>query len=120
MTAFVNGVTYQRVVTVTNWSYYNYLKEEAPLEGRSNPTKAPVLFPNPSNGEVTLSNLYLTDEQSKIWIFSRDGQFVKEEKVVSQDKSKLHLKLIDLSSGLYLVKIHNEKEIISLPLIIEK
>jgi hypothetical protein len=120
MTAIVNGVTYQRVQTVTNWSYYNYFVEETPIESRNAKFIKPYISPNPAYEVISISNLHPVEENVKIQILSTNGQLIKEQIVLKDRTGKIQFNLDEIPLGLYLVKLYDHEEIITLPLILEK
>ena len=61
------------------------------------------VFPNPSQGEITISNVRTLDLES-IAIYNVLGRLVKQADISSTD-NQLSLNLTDLKSGIYLLKL---------------
>lgn len=70
------------------------------------------IYPNPSNGHFTIE----AEGMKHIEIFNALGQCIKAENV---DNDILEINLVDVHSGIYLIRIFTETEIISKPVCIQ-
>ena len=69
-----------------------------------------IIFPNPSNGVLNFTN---TIQNGKIEIISLTGQKILEKNVVNINSFRL-----DIDSGVYLLKISNNKRVNNFKIII--
>ncbi len=76
-------------------------------------SKQVSVFPNPSEGEFTIQ--WKGEVYTRIEIFDATGKTIVKEKLLQQDIFKANEKL---KSGVYLVKLSNEKSIVTQKLIV--
>jgi len=85
---------------------------------------APLIYPNPTNGKITIRFEEIVKENIKIVIYDRIGKFVEHYTIKSSEldfsKKEFILSLPHLSQGIYLIKINTQNQEYSHKIFIEK
>lgn len=91
--------------TVSEWSI------STGIEDRSHPENSSFVFPNPSNGHLNLTNTRSSMEDAEIRVFNAMGQIVYQTQIGhwTQGVSR-PLDLSQLTDGVYLCEIRNNKK----------
>ena len=83
----------------------------------SRPASSFTLFPNPTNGRITITNKKHLKEVAIITIFDSKGATVLQEEFLGQNP--VDMDVSSLTKGIYFVKIQNEWEIETKKLVIQ-
>ncbi len=85
---------------------------------------APLIYPNPTQGKLTIRFEEAIRENLKIVIYDRIGKFVQEYTIQNSEldytKKEFVLSLPHLTQGVYLIKINTQNQEYSHKIIIEK
>lgn len=110
-----SSVVVSRVMPVTNWSWYNYAKEEISVENRTVNNEI-ILRPNPANDIVVIENIQTELNNIPYRIYNIQGQIVASGfGDVSTDE--MQISISSIPTGMYTLSIYPETKAIHVRLI---
>ncbi len=89
---------------------------------QENPNSQTILYPNPTNGMVTISFSNPIPERTKITVHNLDGLLIRElyNNFLETGQQNISANVSDLSNGVYFIKVDNSKLSLFFKLIINK
>lgn len=97
-------------------TFVGYVYVDYVLTGMADDTLAPdnslMIFPNPNNGEFSLKTPFVRNENVQIEVYTSLGQKVYHTKAII-NTSLYQIKIPDAKSGLYVLEICSDKNIIA-------
>jgi hypothetical protein len=115
LTAGNSSVLVSRVMPVTNWSWYNYAKQEISVENRTVKNEI-ILRPNPANDIVVIENIQTELNNIPYRIYNIQGQIVASGfGDVSTDE--MLISISSIPTGMYTLSIYPETKGIHVRLI---
>ena len=88
-------------------------------EYESNDDNGIAIFPNPSDGQVTILTDGIVEAEAKIDIIDLAGKIVLSKPIANVGVSYFEVSLAELGSGLYIVRLTTSEEQYSAKLIIK-
>lgn len=78
-----------------------------------------LLYPNPSNGFVTITSKLITEREARIFVYNINGQMIEDNIIYLDGQNHYRLDCSDYVPGIYLITIRSNKKTQTNKLIIE-